>query len=299
MTNGFVIGKTDYRNRHKPPRGSRGSGTFASKFSLPKNSIIMSPVSSFYLKDKVALVTGASSGIGRATALQLAAAGAKVALLARREDAGRETERLIKGAGGHARFIRTDITNESDVATAVAAVIGAHGRLDIAINNAGAEGRFGVMLTEQTEEAYLQVFDTNVKGVLFSLKHEMAAMLKTGGGAIVNVASIAGSIGFPTAGIYTASKHAVIGLTKTAALEFAGKGIRVNSVSPGVVMTPMADRALGAGESDGKKYIATQHPLGRLATPEEIAAAIVFLAGPSASFVTGTDLLVDGGYTAR
>jgi len=259
----------------------------------------MSFVSSLNLKDKVALVTGASSGIGRATALQLAAAGAQVALLARRSGEGRETERLVLAAGGHARFVEADVTSEADVAAAVRAVIAAHGRLDIAVNNAGHEGRFGLLLTEQTEEAYRQVFDTNVKGVLFSLKHEIAAMLEGGGGAIVNVASIAGSVGFPTAGVYAASKHAVIGLTKTAALEFAGRGVRVNAVSPGVVLTAMADRALGPGDSDAKKYVATQHPLGRLATPAEIAAAITFLVSPAAAFITGTDLLVDGGYTAR
>ena len=172
-------------------------------------------------------------------------------------------------------------------------------RLDIAFNNAGTEGQMGLTTDTQTAEHYQSVFDINVKGTLLSMKHEAAAMLRNGGGSIVNTSSIAGHIGLAGAGVYVASKHAVNGLSKSAALEFAKKGIRVNTVSPGTIQTEMIRRMLGDGESDAKKWWENQHPVGRFGFPEEVAAAVVWLASPEASFVTGTDIAVDGGYMAQ
>lgn len=173
------------------------------------------------------------------------------------------------------------------------------GRLDIAFNNAGTEGQMGPTTDIQTSENYQSVFDINVKGVLLSMKHEAAAMLRNGGGAIVNTSSLAGQIGLAGAGVYVASKHAVRGLSKSAALEFARKGIRVNTVSPGTIQTEMIGRMLGDGASEAKKWWENQHPVGRFGSPEEVAAAVVWLASPEASFVTGTDIAVDGGYLAQ
>src|SRR5215831_4041805 len=176
---------------------------------------------------------------------------------------------------------------------------GTFGALHIAFNNAGTEGQFGLLTTEQTVEHYHQVCDINIRGVLLSMKHEIPAMLRSGGGAIVNNSSVGGHIGFPGSSVYVASKFAVIGLTKTAGLEFARQGIRVNSVSPGPIQTEMFDRAFGEGETDLKKTIATQTPIGRIGTPEEIASAVLWLSSPGAAFITGQDITVDGGYTAQ
>jgi NAD(P)-dependent dehydrogenase (short-subunit alcohol dehydrogenase family) len=188
---------------------------------------------------------------------------------------------------------------EDDIVALVAKAVGAFGALHIAFNNAGTEGQFGLLTSEQTVEHYHQVCDINIRGVLLSMKHEIPAMLQSGGGAIVNNSSAAGHIGFPGAAVYVASKFAVIGLTKTAALEFAKQGIRVNGVSPGTIQTEMFDRAFGEGETDTKKTIATQNPVGRIGTVEEIASAVLWLSSPGAAFTTGQDIIVDGGYTAQ
>jgi NAD(P)-dependent dehydrogenase (short-subunit alcohol dehydrogenase family) len=249
-------------------------------------------------ENKIALVTGGTSGIGRAVAVALAAEGAKVVVSGRREKEGAETVSLVKKAGGEAFFMKTDVTDEDSVAALVQQTIQSYGKLDIAFNNAGTEGVLGP-ITEATLQNYSQVFDANVKGVFLSLKHEIRAMLKTGGGAIVNTSSVAGSIGFPNFGLYTASKHAVLGLTRSTALEYAKQGIRVNAVSPAAIETEMLDRAFGAGESDQKKFMATLHPIGRLGRSEEVASAVLYLFSPAASFITGHDFRVDGGFTAQ
>jgi len=247
---------------------------------------------------QVALVTGGTSGIGRATAIAFAREGAKVVIAGRRATEGDAVVKSITDAGGQAVFIKTDVAYEEQVAALVAQTLSRFGRLDIAFNNAGVEGTLGPIAT-QTVETYQHIFDANVKGVFLSLKYEIPAMLRTGGGAIVNTSSIGGSIGFPNFGLYVASKHAVLGLTKSAALEYASQRIRVNSVSPAAIQTDMLDRAFGAGESDNKKLMASHHPVGRIGTPEEISDAVLYLSAPGASFVTGIDLLVDGGFTAQ
>jgi NAD(P)-dependent dehydrogenase (short-subunit alcohol dehydrogenase family) len=245
---------------------------------------------------QVALVTGGTSGIGRETALEFARQGARVAVTGRRAAEGAETIRQLRALGAEAIFIQGDITQEADVKRMVDETVRTFGRLDMAFNNAGVE--LFEPVTSATAESYHRVFDANVLGVLLSLKHQVPALLASGGGAIVNTSSIAGEIGFQGAAIYTASKHAVNGLTRTAALEFAKQGVRVNAVAPGAVQTEMLDRAFGAGENDQKKFMATLHPIGRIGTSPEVAKAVVFLASPAASFITGQILAVDGGFVA-
>jgi NAD(P)-dependent dehydrogenase (short-subunit alcohol dehydrogenase family) len=246
---------------------------------------------------KTALVTGGTSGIGRATAVAFGAAGARVAVSGRRQVEGEETVQLVEQAGGAAAFFQSNLAVERDVKALIDAVISSFGRLDYAFNNAGIEQN-PQPLPDQTEEAFDQIMAINVKGVWLAMKYEIPAMLATaGGGAIVNSSSIVGLIGFPKAAIYTASKHAVIGLTKAVALEYAQQKIRVNAVSPGAVDTPMFDRFAGK-EDSLRAQVASMHAMGRVARPEEIADAVLFLCSDRPRFVTGHTLAVDGGFVA-
>jgi len=251
------------------------------------------------LEDKITLITGGGSGIGRTTALAFARAGAKVVISGRREREGYETLGLVKKLGGQGEFIKADISKEADVEVLVNQTLAAYGRLDVAFNNAGIEGEVGKQTHEQSVANYRAVIDTNVLGVLLAMKFEIAAMLKNGGGAIVNNASVGGLIGFPGVSVYVASKHAVLGLTKTAALEYAKQGIRVNAVAPGGIETPMLHRFTGGPGSDFFNQLAGMHPIGRLGRPEEIAEAVLWLCSDKASFVTGLSLTADGGWTAQ
>jgi NAD(P)-dependent dehydrogenase (short-subunit alcohol dehydrogenase family) len=250
-------------------------------------------------EDKVVLITGGGSGIGRASAEAFAAAGAKVVVSGRRELEGLETIALIKQRGGQGAFVRGDVTNEKDVERMVSQTLETFGRLDAAFNNAGIEGEVGKQTHEQSVSNYRAVMDINVLGVLLAMKHQIGAMLKNGGGAIVNNASVGGLVGFPGVSVYVASKHAVIGLTRTAALEYAKQGIRVNAVSPGGIETPMLNRFTGGPGTDFFNQLSGMHPIGRLGQPEEIAQAVLWLCSDHASFVTGQSLTADGGWTAQ
>jgi NAD(P)-dependent dehydrogenase (short-subunit alcohol dehydrogenase family) len=245
--------------------------------------------------NKIVLITGGTSGIGRTTARAFAGAGAKVVITGRREKEGTDVVAEITKTGGTAAFVRADVANEADVVKAIDFVLSAHGRLDVAFNNAGVE--LVGPLDQVTEEQYRRTFDINVWGVLSSMKHEVMAMLKNGGGAIVNNSSIAGHIGLAQASIYVATKHAVEGLTKAVAVEYAKQGIRVNAVAPGSIATDMVDRMKGE-QGEVLNWLISQHPVGRLGSGEEIAAAVLYLASDAAKFTTGAILPVDGGWTA-
>jgi NAD(P)-dependent dehydrogenase (short-subunit alcohol dehydrogenase family) len=248
-------------------------------------------------ENKVAIVTGGSSGIGKATAVELASQGATIVIANRNEETGLKTVKEITDSGGNATFIRTDVSKEIEVKNLVEQTILAYGRLDLAFNNAGVE-QPPMPLTEQTEELYNQIMDINVKGVWLCLKYQIPAMLKNGGGTIVNTSSFSGTIAFATIPIYVASKHAVVGLTKAVALEYAKNNIRVNAILPGAVEdTGTFERSFGGNQSsiDWAKSI---HPVGRLAKPNEIANAVVFMLSDKANFLTGHSMIVDGGYTA-
>lgn len=246
------------------------------------------------LEGKVALVTGASSGIGRATALELARRGAKVVASARRAAEIDALAKQIRSEGLDATAIVADVNDEQSVIDLVAKTMSTFGRIDIAFNNAGTEGAF-TPFVEQTNEVYEAIFNANVRGVFWSMKHEAKAMLAQGGGVIINNASMGGVIGFANAGLYIASKHAVIGLTKTAAIELFKQGVRVNAVNPGIVDTPLQDRIWPSEAA--KLSFADQTVPGRVGTPEEIASVVAFLASDDASFVSGHGLMIDGGYT--
>jgi len=245
----------------------------------------------------VVLITGALTGIGRATALAFAREGATVVVSGRRDEAGQALAAELRDLGVRAEYLRADVRSEADVRNLVEQTVERFGRLDVAVNNAGTEGQLGP-LSEQSEDNYRSTFDTNVLGTLLALKHEMRVMLRQGSGAIVNLSSVAGQVGIAGASVYAASKHAVEGLTKSAALEGAVAGVRVNAVAPGPIQTEMLDRFTG-GNQDVKSGFLASLPARRAGTPEEIAHAIVFLASDKARFLTGQCLAVDGGFTAQ
>ncbi|MBI3250007.1 MAG: SDR family oxidoreductase [Deltaproteobacteria bacterium] len=246
---------------------------------------------------KVALVTGGGSGIGRASALVFAREGAKVVVADLIAAGGEETASLIRQAGGEAIFIHADVAKAEAVAALVSGAVAAYGRLDCAHNNAGIEGP-GATTVDYPEDMWARVIAINLTGVWLCLKYEIPEMLKVGGGAIVNTASTAGLTGFPRGSAYVASKHGVVGLTKTAALEYAKSGIRVNAVCPGAIDTPMMGRITDHRPQRAARMAAAE-PVGRMGQPSEIAEAVVWLCSDSASFVTGHAMAVDGAMTAQ
>lgn len=246
-------------------------------------------------KDKVAVVTGGSFGIGRATAIAFAKKGARVVIADWIEDS--ESLKLIKSAGGEAIFIKCDVSKSDDVKKMIENIISAFGRLDYAFNNAGIEG-MSANAQDCTEENWDKTIGINLKGIWLCMKYEISEMLKQGKGVIVNCASIAGLVGFPGLPAYVASKHGVLGLTKTSALECAKLGIRVNAVCPGAIKTPMIDRITG-NKKEAEEQFANMEPIGRLGNPEEVANAVVWLCSDEASFVTGHAMAVDGGWVAQ
>jgi NAD(P)-dependent dehydrogenase (short-subunit alcohol dehydrogenase family) len=246
--------------------------------------------------NKVALITGATSGIGRATAIAFAQAGAKVAIAGRRQEEGAQVVREIEQTRGEALFVRTDVSREADVQALVAKTVERFGRLDFAFNNAGVFLDAGPV-TETTDDVFDRTMNINVRGVLYSMKHEIPAILKSGGGAIVNNASALGLSVLPNMAVYNTSKFAVIGLTKTAAIEFSAKGVRVNAVCPAVIETDI--NAAMRDDQRAHDFMLSKHPLGRFGKPDEIAAVVLFLCSPGAAFTTGIAMPIDGGWTAQ
>jgi NAD(P)-dependent dehydrogenase (short-subunit alcohol dehydrogenase family) len=247
------------------------------------------------LENKVALVTGGTSGIGKATALALGVAGAKVVFSGRREQEGEDTAKLIRQAGAECLFVQSDVSNEKDVKDLIGQTVATYGRLDIAFNNAGIESPVKP-LHEHSIEHFDNLMAINVRGLFLSMKYEIQQMLTQGAGVIINTSSVVGLIAFGGTSPYTASKHAVMGLTRAAALDYAKQGIRINAVNPGVIVTEMTDRLTTQGIP--LEQIESMAPMGRMGQPEEIAATVVFLCSDAASYITGQSLAVDGGYTA-
>ena len=248
------------------------------------------------MNNQVVLITGGLTGIGRAAAVAFAKKGATVVVAGRRDDAGKALVDELRSFGAEAEFINADVRKEDDVRALVDKTVAEFGRLDVAVNNAGTEGQVGP-ITEQTAETYAATFDTNVLGVILSMKHEVRVMQRQGSGSIINISSTYGHEGAPAASVYVGSKHAVEGITKSVALEMAKSGIRVNGVAPGPTDTGMLTRFTGT--PDNKAALVTEVPMGRLGRSEELANAIVFIASDEASYITGTVLNVDGGHSAN
>jgi len=247
-------------------------------------------------RGKVALVTGSASGIGRATAMKFAERGARVVVADVDKAGGEQTVRMIKDCNGEAIFVTTDVSKEVEVAALIDKTIETYGRLDFAANNAGIEGK-PASTVDLASGDFDHVISVNLRGVWLCMKYELPHLLEHGG-AIVNTSSVAGLVGFTGSPAYVASKHGVIGLTKTAALEYSKQGVRVNAISPGVIMTPMIER-VAAENKDVLGALEAMHPIGRIGSPEEVANAVVYLCSNEASFITGVILPVDGGYVAQ
>jgi NAD(P)-dependent dehydrogenase (short-subunit alcohol dehydrogenase family) len=245
----------------------------------------------------VVLITGALTGVGRETALAFAREGARVAISGRRDETGRKLAAELRALGTEAEYIHADVQLEADVNNLIERVVERFGRLDIAVNNAGTEGQLGPV-TDQSAANFEATFGTNVLGTLLSLKYEMRVMLKQRAGSIVNLSSMGGKVGIAGASVYVASKHAVEGLTKSAALEGAAAGVRVNAVAPGPIATDMLERLTGGSEEAKAGFLSTI-PAQRPATPREIAQTILFVASDKAPYLTGQSISVDGGYTAQ
>jgi NAD(P)-dependent dehydrogenase (short-subunit alcohol dehydrogenase family) len=247
------------------------------------------------MSTSVVLITGALTGIGRATAVAFAKEGARIVVAGRRDPEGKALETELRGLGAEASFIKADVRHDDEVRDLVDQTVARFGRLDAAVNAAGTEGRPGPV-TEQTAESYAATFDTNVLGTLLSMKHELRVMQAQGSGSIINISSTYGHEGGAGASVYVGSKHAVEGMTKSAALEAASSGVRINAVAPGPIETGMLNRFTGTAER--KAALLKTVPLGRVGDPADIARAAVFLASEKASFITGQILTVDGGKTA-
>lgn len=249
-------------------------------------------------RNQTALVTGGASGIGQAAALGFAKAGARVVVADLRQDAIDRTVEKIRGSGGEAVGVAVDVSREDQAKAMVQKAVTAFGGLDIAVNNAGIGGP-SARVAEYPTDGWQKVLDINLTGVFLGMKHQIPRILERGGGAIVNISSILGYVGFPTSAAYAAAKHGVIGLTQSAALEYASKGVRINAISPGFIETPLLDSAGITRGNEVHQHLVEQHPVGRLGTAEEIARAILWLSSDHAEFVHGHSLVVDGGYLAR
>lgn len=248
------------------------------------------------MKDKVALITGGSSGIGRAVALAWAREGARVVVSDVDVDGGEQTAELVRGAGGQALFCAADVSKPEDCEALVRQAVNTYGRLDVACNNAGISGP-SAPTAEYPLDGWAQVIGINLSGVFYGMKFQLAAMLKNGGGSIVNMASILGAVGFAGAPAYAAAKHGVVGLTQTAALEYSAQGVRINAVGPGFIHTPMISKF--EDDQAVNDMLVAAHPIGRLGRAEEVAELVLWLSSEKASFVTGAYYPVDGGYLAR
>ena len=250
------------------------------------------------LEGKVALVTGGGSGIGKASALAFAREGARVAVADIDIEGGKATVSNIENTGGQAIFIQANVSQAADVKAMVNKTVEVYGQLDYAFNNAGIEGSVGIPISDYDEDNWDKVIDINLKGVWLCMKYELSQMVKQGGGAIVNTASVAGLVGGTFGAAYYASKHGVVGLSKAAAIEYGASAIRVNAVCPGVIRTEMADRIIKENR-EVETAVTSLHPLGRLGLPEEVAETVIWLCSDSASFITGQAIAVDGGYVAQ